>query len=123
MRENARFSAGFDGIGEAVVGSRVRIEQAVERRIEIIFGTVLQQMADEVGELLFPEQIFQLAARFGEASGEPPEFGGVGGNALAGGKTVTFHGDETLPAEESVIVPAPSVTIGVASLFNGLAPC
>ena len=71
----------------------MRVEEAVECGIEIVFGTALKQFADQVGKLLFQKQIFEFAAGFSEAGSDLAEFCGVGGNAFAGGKTVAFHGD------------------------------
>ena len=78
MREHAGFGACFDEVGEAVVRRGVRVEQPVERSVEVVFGAFLQQFVDEVDKLLFPEQVFEFAAGFGEAGGQPTELGGVG---------------------------------------------
>ena len=85
MGDHAGFGTGLDAVGQAVVGSGVGIEQAVERRIEIVFRAFVQQLFDECGELRFPEAVFELAAGFSQAGRQPPQFGGVGRSALTGG--------------------------------------
>ena len=62
------------------------------RGIEVILGAAVQEFFDEFGELAFPEDVLEATARFGEAQGQATQFSGVGGDALARGKTVAFHG-------------------------------
>ena len=69
VRKHAGFSARLDSIGEAVMRRSMGVEETVKRGVKIILSAVLQQFVDQVGELFFPEGVFELAARFGEAYG------------------------------------------------------
>src|SRR5574343_356723 len=69
----AGFGARFDHVGPFVVGARVGLEQAVERGVDVVLGTVLQQAVDGFGELGFPVGVFQLAAGFGKSGGQALE--------------------------------------------------
>jgi hypothetical protein len=60
----------FDHVGQLVVTARVGFEEAVERRIDVVLGTVFQQAVDGFGQLGFPVFVFELAAGVGKADGQ-----------------------------------------------------
>ena len=55
MRHYAAFGVRFNGIGETVVRRRVRIEQAVQRGVKVIFRAVVEQAFDQFRKLPVPE--------------------------------------------------------------------
>ena len=73
------------------MGARVRLEEAVEGGVDVVFGTVLQQAVDQFGQLGFPVCVFQLAAGFGKAVGQALEFGAVAREAVARAEAGAFH--------------------------------
>ena len=93
MRQGDRFGAVLDHVGQAVMRGGVRVEQSVEGGVEIVFRAVFQQLQNQRAQLLFQKGIFQPAAGFGQADGQPPQFDGIGGNAFAGRNACSFHND------------------------------
>ena len=55
----------------------MRVEQTIERGIQIVFGTVVQQFADQFRELLIPEFGLQPAARLCQSGRQPDQLIGI----------------------------------------------
>jgi hypothetical protein len=70
--------------------ARVGLEQAVERGVDVILGTVPEQAIDGLGQLAFPVTVLQLAAGFGEAGGQALQ-SGFAGKTVARTKAGAFH--------------------------------
>ena len=102
------FGARFDHVGQFIVGARVGLEQAVERGVDIVLGTVFEQAVDDIGELRFPVGVFQLAAGFGKAGGQTLQFGRVAGKTVARAKAGAFH--RVSRKFKDVILPAAKMT-------------
>ena len=73
----AAFDAGFDRIGQFVIGGRIVLPQMVERTAERLFVAVGQQAGHQLGQSRLPITVFDTAGRQRQPVGETGELGGV----------------------------------------------
>jgi len=88
----AAFAAGFDQVGEFVVGAAADAVQVVEGAVQRRLVAGRQHAVDQRGQLHFPEVVLDAAGGLGQVHGQPDQVFSVGALLGAAGEARAFHG-------------------------------